>query len=47
MMKKEKFYVNMVTGERTEVRSDAMLWYRSGIPVEVWKNGRKVLSLLM
>lgn len=46
-MKGIKFYVNRVTREETMSRRDAMFWYRSGFPVEVWKDDRMVLALVM
>lgn len=39
-----KVYVNGLTGETTEDRTVAMRdWYRNGIPVEVWKDGKSVI----
>ena len=46
-MKNDRFYINIATGEKTESRSDAMFWYRCGMPVEVWKRGRRILALMM
>ena len=43
----QKWYRNRRTDERTEDRAAAMKWYRSGDQVEVWKNGRMILALLM
>lgn len=46
-MKETKSYRNRATGEVTQTRSEAMSWYRAGDPVEVWKNGRMILAMLM
>lgn len=43
-----KVYVNGLTGETTEDRTVAMRdWYRNGIPVEVWKDGKFVIRFNM
>lgn len=42
-----KFYVNTITGEETDRWSDAQVWHRCGIPVQVWRNGRNVLTINM
>ena len=43
----EKHYVNLSNGEVTESRIIAMAWYRGGDQVEIWKNGRVILTLAM
>jgi len=40
----DKYYYNTQTGEITENHDEAMEWYRSGIEVEIWRNGKRVLS---
>ncbi len=40
----DKYYYNTQTGEITESHDEAMEWYRSGIEVEIWRNGKRVLS---
>lgn len=43
-----KIYVNGETGEITEDREIAMRqWYRNGIPVEVWRDGKFVIRFNM
>lgn len=40
----DKFYYNRSTGEITESHREAVEWYRKGIEVEIWKNGRMILA---
>lgn len=40
-----KYWVNRETGEVTESHKEAMDWYRSGYGVDVYRNGRCILSL--
>ena len=42
-----KYYVNLSTQEVTECRDIAMMWYRDGAAVEIWKDGRRILTLAM
>lgn len=43
----EKYYLNRDTGEITEDHTTAVGWYREGSEVEIWKNGRCVLTWVM
>lgn len=43
-MIREKYYLNTATGEVSESHAEAMAWYRSGIAVEIWVNGRRALT---
>ena len=36
----DKYYLNTETGEITESHKEAVGWYRNGITVEIWKNGK-------
>ena len=42
-----KFYINLNNGEVTYSRTIAMAWYRGGDRVEIWQNGRVILTLNM
>lgn len=41
------YYINRSTGEITESHSIAMEWYRFGDEVEVFRNGRMAIALVM
>lgn len=41
----EKHYINLHTGEITEDRREAMQWYREGDTIEVYRNGKCVLTM--
>ena len=40
-------YVNRTTGETTGDRVLAACWYRDGSQVEIWRDGKMILGLLM
>lgn len=40
----DKYYLNCVTGEITFNHSTAVEWYREGNAVQIWRNGKMVLS---
>lgn len=42
-----KFYKNIATGEETSKWSEAQMWHRAGFPVQVWKDGRNILTFNM
>ncbi len=39
-----KYYLNTNTGEITDNHYQAILWYRQGIKVEIYKHNKKVLT---
>jgi len=40
MANREVFYLNRATGEVTENHNEAVDWYRQGMEVEVYCNGK-------
>ena len=40
----DKYYLNCTTGEITFNHAVAVNWYREGNSVQIWSNGKMVLS---
>lgn len=39
-----KFYLNRETGEITWNHTEAVEWYRAGVEVEIWRDGKMILA---
>ena len=43
-MDMSKYYLNTSTGEITNSHEQAVEWYREGIEIEIYRDGKKVLT---